>query len=81
MGLRLRCVLSVLSAVLRHRLGNISAVGCTVCFQGVDSPLLDSARLGVFTMVAVVVLVIVAFGRWFVTLARLEADHQESDPQ
>ena len=81
MDLRFRRVLSLLIDLFRDRLRNVSAVGCTVCFQGVDSPLLDSARLGVFTMVAVVLVVIGAFGRWFVTLARLEADHHESDSQ
>lgn len=81
MALRLRRLLRVLIALIRERLPCASAVGCTVCFQGVDSPLLDSARLGVVTMAALVVIVIGAFGRWFLTLARLEADHSREDPR
>ena len=46
---------------------------CPVCFQGVESPLLDSARAGVIAMAVVLVGVLGAFGRWFVRLARLDA--------
>ena len=49
------------------------ADACPVCFQGVDSPLLDSARAGVLAMAVVLAGVLAAFGRWFVRLARLES--------
>ena len=48
------------------------AAGCTICFAGVESPLLDSARLGVLAMAAVTVSVLGTFGLWFLRLARLE---------
>ena len=51
-----------------------AAEACSVCFQGVESPLLDSARAGVITLAVVLVGVLGAFGRWFVRLASLEAE-------
>ena len=56
-----------------------AAEGCPVCFQGVESPLLDSARAGVITMAIVLVGVLGAFARWFVRLARLDAKAAEED--
>ncbi|HEY0873768.1 MAG TPA: hypothetical protein VGD94_09865 [Vicinamibacterales bacterium] len=48
------------------------AAACPICFAGVESPLLDSARVGVFAMATVTVGVLGAFAAWFVRLARLE---------
>jgi hypothetical protein len=53
-------------------------MACAICFGGVESPLLDAARLGVLTMAGATVIVLGAFGRWFVRLARLE--REESGP-
>jgi hypothetical protein len=39
----------------------------------VESPLLDSARLGVLAMAVVTVAVLATLGRWFIRLARLES--------
>lgn len=54
---------------------------CPVCFQGVESPLLDAARAGVLAMAIVLVGVLGAFGRWFVRLARLEAEAAVKEEQ
>jgi hypothetical protein len=83
MDLHLRRVLPVLAAAL---LLPGSAAACTICFGNVESPMLDSARLGVLAMAALTVCVLAAFGTWFVKLARLEAeqpviDEQQSDNQ
>lgn len=56
-----------------------TAQACSVCFQGVESPLLDAARAGVLVMAVILVGVLGAFGRWFVHLARLEADASVED--
>jgi hypothetical protein len=45
---------------------------CTVCFGAADSPLIDAARAGVLVMAGVTVAVLAGFGRWFLTLRRLE---------
>lgn len=55
------------------------ATACSICFAGVDSPLLDSARLGVLTMAVLTVAVLGTFGAWFVRLARLEAQVSDAD--
>ena len=47
------------------------AFACPVCFGAADSPLIDGARLGVLVMVGVTVLVLAAFGLWFLKLRRL----------
>ncbi len=47
------------------------ALACPICFGAVESPLLDSARFGVLTMVAVTVCVLAAFAAWFLRLRRL----------
>lgn len=60
-------------------LGPGEALACPVCFQGVDSPLLDSARAGVLAMAAVLVGVLGLFARWFVRLARFEAEATRED--
>jgi hypothetical protein len=44
---------------------------CPVCFQNVESSLLDAARLGVLSMVAVTVCILAAFGAFFLRLRRL----------
>lgn len=67
--MRSRRLLSALAILLVPE----AAVACSVCFQGVESPLLDSARAGVIAMAAVLVGVLGAFARWFVRLARLDA--------
>jgi hypothetical protein len=43
--------------------------------------MLDSARLGVLAMAALTVCVLAAFGRWFVKLARLDAEQSMIDEQ
>jgi hypothetical protein len=53
-----------------------AAAACPVCFGSVESPLLDSARLGVLAMAGLTLCVLGAFGAWFVRLARLEASAQ-----
>ena len=58
-----------------------SAAACPICFGNVESPMLDSARLGVLVMAAVTVCVLAAFGTWFVRLARLEAEQPAIDVQ
>ena len=78
MDLRLRRVLPVLAAAL---LLPEAAAACPICFGGVDSPLLDSARLGVLAMAALTVGVLATFGAWFVKLARLEAEQSARDDQ
>ena len=50
-----------------------TAAACAVCFMGVESPLLDSARLGVLAMAVVLAAVLSAFAVWFRKLAALEA--------
>jgi hypothetical protein len=47
---------------------------CPICFQGVESPLLDATRLGVLTMAFLTVCVLVVVGRWCRRLARWEAE-------
>ena len=49
-------------------------VSCAVCFGGMDSVLLDAARLGVLSMAVVTLAVLAAFARWFVRLRALERD-------
>jgi hypothetical protein len=51
-----------------------------VCFQNVDSALLDAPRLGVLALAAVTLGVLVAFGRFFLRLRRLAALHAEDAP-
>lgn len=72
MGVHLRRVLSVvvvLVVLIPER-----AVACAICFGNTESPLLDSARLGVLAMAGVTVTVLGVFGAWFVRLARLEGE-------
>ena len=72
------CVRSLLLVVAIVLVPDL-AQACPVCFQGVDSPLLDSARAGVLAMAIVLAGVLGAFGRWFVRLARLEAESTRED--
>ena len=78
MDLRLRRVLPVLAFVL---LLPDSAAACPICFGAADSPLLDSARLGVLTMAALTVCVLATFGAWFVKLSKLEAEQSALEDQ
>lgn len=73
--MRVRSLLLVLGIIIVPEV----AQACPVCFQGVDSPLLDSARAGVLAMAVVLAGVLGAFGRWFVRLARLEAASMRED--
>ncbi len=75
--MRLRRLLPLLAVLLIPEV----AEACPVCFQGVESPLLDSARAGVIAMAVVLVGVLGAFGRWFVRLARLEARSAAEEEQ
>lgn len=75
--MRLRRLLPAVAIVLIPE----AAEACSVCFQGVESPLLDSARAGVIAMVVVLVGVLGAFGHWFVRLARLEAESAAQEEQ
>lgn len=79
MAVHLRRVLP--SVVVALLLFPEAAAACPICFGGVESPLLDSARLGVLVMALVTVSVLGAFGAWFVRLARIQStthDHQHS---
>jgi hypothetical protein len=67
-----RLVLLVLLIALTPRLAH----ACPVCFQNVESPLLEAAQLGVLAMAAVTLGVLGAFGRWFLKLRRLQRLHQ-----
>ena len=51
------------------------AEACPVCFQNVESGLLDAARLGVLALAGVTIGVLVLFARWFLKLRRLAALH------
>jgi hypothetical protein len=73
--MRVRSLLLVLGIIIVPEV----AQACPVCFQEVDSPLLDSARAGVLAMAVVLAGVLGAFGRWFVRLARLEAESTQED--
>lgn len=58
-----------------------AASACPICFDGVESALLDSARIGVLAMGMVTVGVLGAFGTWFLRLARLESTiHNQENP-
>lgn len=57
----------------------LAVIACSICFDGVESPLLDAARLGVLTMAGATVIVLGALGRWFVRLARLEREESGTD--
>ena len=60
-------------------MSTLAVIACAICFDGVESPLLDAARLGVLTMAGVMVIVLGAFGRWFVRLDRLEREEGGPD--
>lgn len=75
--MRLRSLLPAVAVILIPE----AAEACSICFQGVESPLLDSARAGVIAMAVVLVGVLGAFGRWFVRLARLEAEASAEEEQ
>ena len=70
------CLLLAAAVLLAPR----AALACPVCFQNADSPLLDSARLGVGVMVGVTVCVLGTFAGWFVRLRRLQRRHAEEHP-
>ena len=72
---RVRSLLIALALMLAPR----TAWACPVCFQNVDSPLLDAARVGVLAMVGVTVCVLCAFGAWFLKLRRLQLQHGDED--
>lgn len=61
------------------RLKPASTAFCAVCFSGIESPLLDAAQLGVLTMAGLVLVVLGAFAGWFVRLAHLEREAQQTD--
>lgn len=73
--MRLRRLLPAVAVLLTPA----AAEACSICFQGVESPLLDSARAGVIAMAVVLAGVLGAFGRWFVRLARLDAQASRED--
>jgi hypothetical protein len=73
---RVRLIAVVLLAILLHP---VPAMACPVCFQNVESEMLDAARLGVLALVAVTVGMLVAFGRWFLKLRRLAAVHSAEE--
>ncbi|HVL69031.1 MAG TPA: hypothetical protein VM364_17370 [Vicinamibacterales bacterium] len=80
MAARIRGVLSAVGRLKRASTAwvarGVQTVGCTVCFQNVESPLLDSARVGVLSMAILVVIVLGTFGAWFRRLGQLEQEHQ-----
>jgi hypothetical protein len=53
-----------------------TALACPVCYQAVDSPLLDAAQLGVFALLGVTVGVLVGFAAFFRRLMKLSAQAQ-----
>ena len=55
-----------------------AADACPICFGGAESPIRDSARLGVLTLASVTVCVLGVFGAWVRRLARLERDYAPS---
>lgn len=71
MDLRLHRLLPAVAAVL---LVPSAAAACPICFGATESPLLDSARLGVAAMAGLTVCVLGAFAGWFLRLAKLEAE-------
>lgn len=80
MAVHLCRLLRLLTAVGAAVILSEEATGaCTVCFQGIESPLLDSARAGVLTMAVVVVGVLGVFVGWFRRLARREREAGERD--
>lgn len=56
-----------------------AALACPVCFQNAESPLLDSARLGVVVMAGITLCVLGAFGAWFLKLRRLQQDAADEE--
>jgi hypothetical protein len=56
------------------------ALACPVCFQAVDSPLLDAAQLGVFALLAVTVGVLMGFAAFFRRLMKLSAQAEAQQP-
>jgi len=56
-----------LAAVLLAALGAVPAAACEVCYGAADSgsPLVSGARLGVFLLLAVTVVVLGAFAKFF----------------
>ena len=45
-------------------------LACAMCLGGADGPLLDAARLGVLVMVAVTVVVLTLFARFFLRISK-----------
>jgi hypothetical protein len=52
------------------------ALACPVCYQNVDSPLLDAAQMGVFVLLAITVGVLAGFAAFFRRLMKLSAQAQ-----
>lgn len=50
--------------------GGDTLAACPVCFGAADGPLLTSARIGVLVMAAITCAILVAFGAFFVRIAR-----------
>ena len=78
MDLRLHRLLPAVAAVL---LVPTAATACPICFGATESPLLDSARLGVLAMAGVTAGVLGAFAAWFLRLAKLEAEQLAADEE
>ena len=64
-----------------------AAKACTVCFGEAEGPMIDGARMGVFMLFGLTILVQGAFGAFFITLyrrskgtARNEANEKVSRP-
>ena len=70
---------SIALVVLAVLLAPAAVHACPVCFGAADSPLLDSARLGVLAMVAVTLVVLGAFAAFFLRLRRLAVTHGEAE--
>lgn len=78
MDLRLHRLLPAVAAVL---LVPTAAAACPICSGATESPLLDSARLGVLAMAGVTAGVLGAFAAWFLRLAKLEAEQLAADDE
>jgi predicted transporter len=48
-------------------------MACPVCFGSVTTPLIDAARAGVLTMIAVTLVVLAGFAAWFLRIRALTA--------
>jgi hypothetical protein len=68
--LRAKAVRAVVLAVAVWMIAPSAAKACTVCFGEADGPMIDGARMGVWVLFGLTILVQGAFGAFFITLYR-----------